>query len=64
LTGHLAGLETWDLAETFKILGWEEVQVQAGKYRAIKLEYKQKKHPRETLCLAWKAGFGTGIHRM
>ena len=42
LTGHLAGLETWDLAETFKILGWEEVQVQAGKYRAIKLEYKQK----------------------
>jgi hypothetical protein len=42
LTGHLAGLETHDFAETFKILGWEDVQVQAGKYKVMKLEYKQK----------------------
>jgi len=42
LTGFLSGIETLDLAETFKILGWEDVQVQAGKYRVIKLEYKQK----------------------
>ncbi|MDH4267629.1 MAG: hypothetical protein OEW45_18535 [Deltaproteobacteria bacterium] len=42
LTGSRAGITTLDLAETFKIWGWEDVQVQAGKYRVIKLEYKQK----------------------
>jgi hypothetical protein len=26
--------------ETFRILGWEEVEVRAGKFKAIKLEYK------------------------
>jgi len=42
LAGFLSGIETLDLAETFKFLGWEDVQVQAGKYRVIRLEYKQK----------------------
>jgi len=26
--------------ETFRILGWEEVEVRAGKFKAIKVEYK------------------------
>ena len=26
--------------QTFRVLGWEEVQVRAGKFKAIKLEYK------------------------
>jgi hypothetical protein len=28
--------------ETFTVLGWEEVAVQAGKFKALKLEYKQE----------------------
>ena len=27
--------------ETFTVLGWEDVQVQAGKFKAVKIEYKQ-----------------------
>ena len=26
--------------ETFRVLGWEEIEVRAGKFKAIKLEYK------------------------
>jgi len=29
-----------DYHETFRVLGWEEVDVRAGKFKAIKLEYK------------------------
>jgi hypothetical protein len=29
-----------DHQETFRVLGWEEVEVRAGKFKAIKLEYK------------------------
>ena len=29
--------------ETFTALGWEEIEVPAGKYKALKLEYKQGK---------------------
>ncbi len=29
--------------ETFTVLGWEEVEVQAGKFRVLKLEYKQER---------------------
>ena len=32
--------------ETFRVLGWEEVQVRAGKFKAIKLEYKIEKSVR------------------
>jgi len=32
--------------ETFRVLGWEEVQVRAGKFKAIKLEYKIEKSMR------------------
>ena len=28
--------------ETFTVLGWEEVEVPAGKFKALKLEYKQE----------------------
>ncbi|MCJ7783047.1 MAG: hypothetical protein MUP41_03895 [Desulfobacterales bacterium] len=28
--------------ETFTVLGWEEVAVQAGKFKALKIEYKQE----------------------
>jgi hypothetical protein len=29
-------------SESFTVLGWEDVQVRAGKFKAIKMEYKQK----------------------
>jgi hypothetical protein len=29
-----------DYSEIFKIVGWEDVQVQAGKFKVLKLEYK------------------------
>jgi hypothetical protein len=38
----LASQETTYL-ETFTVLGWEEVAVQAGKFKALKIEYKQEK---------------------
>jgi hypothetical protein len=28
------------LQETFEVLSWEDVEVRAGKFRALKLEYK------------------------
>ena len=28
--------------ETFTVLGWEDIVVQAGKFKAIKIEYKQE----------------------
>ena len=31
-----------DLSETFEVLSWEDVEVRAGKFRALKLEYKIK----------------------
>jgi hypothetical protein len=31
-----------DFSEAFKIVGWENVQVQAGNFKAIRLEYNQK----------------------
>jgi hypothetical protein len=29
--------------ETFNVLGWEEIVVQAGKFRTVKIEYKQSR---------------------
>ena len=37
----LASQETTYL-ETFTVLGWEEIAVQAGKFKALKIEYKQE----------------------
>jgi len=34
------GAMPYEYQETFRVLGWEEVEVQAGKFKAIKLEYK------------------------
>ncbi len=42
LTGQSKGM-TRDYAETFKVLGWENMQVQAGNFKAIKLEYFQER---------------------
>ena len=35
--------------ETFRVLGWEEVEVRAGKFKAIKLEYKIEASSRSTI---------------
>ena len=35
--------------ETFRVLGWEEVEVRAGKFKAIKLEYKIETSSRSTI---------------
>ena len=34
------GMALVEYHETFRVLGWEEVQVQAGKFKAVKVEYK------------------------
>jgi hypothetical protein len=39
-----------EVPETFRVLGWEEVEVPAGKFKAIKLEYKCE--PK------WRSGMG------
>ena len=39
-----------EIPETFRVLGWEEVQVPAGKFKAIKLEYKCESK--------WRSGMG------
>jgi len=36
------GSQEMTYLETFTVLGWEEVAVQAGKFKALKLEYKQE----------------------
>ncbi len=35
------GLQEYTYLETFTVIGWEDIEVQAGKFRAVKLEYKQ-----------------------
>ena len=41
----ICGVYEWH--ETFQVLGWEDVEVRAGKFKAIKLEYKiEKRTPR------------------
>jgi hypothetical protein len=35
-----SGMLPFEYHETFRVLGWEEVGVRAGKFKAIKLEYK------------------------
>ncbi len=36
-----AGVSSYDFSETHKISGWEDIIVQAGKFKALKLEYKR-----------------------
>jgi len=36
------GAQEFTVTETFTPLGWEDIQIQAGKFRAIKLEYKSE----------------------
>lgn len=42
LTGPWAYNWRNEYSETFTVLGWEDVQVRARKFRAVKLEYRQK----------------------
>jgi hypothetical protein len=37
--------------ETFRVLGWEEVEIRAGKFKAIKLEYKIEPYVR--VIMGW-----------
>jgi hypothetical protein len=36
------GVKEFTVVETITPLGWEDIQIQAGKFRAIKLEYKSE----------------------
>jgi hypothetical protein len=42
LTGAYAGIVGHGYSESFTVLGWEDVEVQAKKIKAIKMEYKQR----------------------
>jgi hypothetical protein len=33
--------QSYDFSEIYKVLGWEDIVVQASKYKALKLEYKR-----------------------
>lgn len=54
----LGGKET-TYVETFNPVGWEEITVKAGKFKAVKLEYKQEKlgqtgsQPKEGKVFYW-----------
>jgi hypothetical protein len=37
-----SGSKEYTCLETFTVLGWEDIVVQAGKFKAIKIEYKQE----------------------
>ncbi len=45
--------------ENYKALGWEEVEVEAGKLRALKMEYKREWDSPATV--GRKGRCGTGI---
>jgi len=53
------GAQETTYIETFTPLGWEEITVAAGKFKAVKLEYKQEKlgqaasQPKEGKVLYW-----------
>jgi hypothetical protein len=36
------GAQEFTVTETFTPMGWEDIQIQAGKFRAVKLEYKSE----------------------
>ena len=40
IAGPSLGDET-QIFENYKVLGWEEVEVRAGKFKAVKIEYKK-----------------------
>jgi hypothetical protein len=44
-----SGMLPFEYHETFRVLGWEEVEVRAGKFRAIKLEYRIETLSRATM---------------
>jgi len=42
IMGPHAGRNSFDFSENFSAFGWEDVQTRAGKFKALKLEYKRK----------------------
>jgi hypothetical protein len=40
--GPFAGRNSFDYSENFSPLGWEDVEIRAGKFKTLKLEYKRK----------------------
>ncbi len=40
-TGTTSGDET-QIFESYRVLGWEDVEVQAGRFKALKIEYKRE----------------------
>jgi hypothetical protein len=38
-----------EYSETFRVLGWEELEVRAGKFKAIKVEYKIEPSSRDSM---------------
>ncbi len=42
IMGQFAGRNSFDFVEYFSALGWEDVEVRAGKFRTLKVEYKRK----------------------
>jgi hypothetical protein len=36
-------IKQYSYSETFTVLGWEDIVIQAGKFKAVKIEYKQKR---------------------
>jgi len=42
IMGPYAGRSSYDYSENFSALGWEDIETRAGKFKALKLEYKRK----------------------
>ena len=52
--GAWGGMVAFEYHETFRVLGWEEVAVRAGKFKALKLEYKLEHQWRDSF--GWTTG--------
>jgi hypothetical protein len=48
------GMTAYEFHETFRVLGWEEAEVRAGKFKAIKLGYKRESKWRDNF--GWVSG--------
>ena len=49
-SGGFYGRAEFEYQEIYRVIGWEEVEVRAGKFKAIKLEYK--------IEISWRAPIG------
>jgi hypothetical protein len=53
-SSDVAAMVPVEYPETFRVLGWEEVEVRAGKFKAVKLEYKI--HANVRGAIGWISG--------